>query len=94
MEGGTQTMSRTRVVFNDVGFLLEQGQDDEDLKRRIEGAAHAGGEFVEFVVVGNRAVSVLVSPATHVMISVEPVESDARDLGDDTAPFGGEFDMI
>ena len=89
-----QTMSRTRVVFNDVGFLLAQGQDDADLKRRIEGAAHAGGEFVEFVVVGNRAVSVLVSSSTHVVISVETVEFDARDTGDDSAPFGGEFDLI
>ncbi|PRA82508.1 hypothetical protein CQ045_06090 [Microbacterium sp. MYb66] len=89
-----QTMARTRIMVNDVGFYLAQGQDDTDLKNRIEDAVRSGGEFVEFVVVGNRAVSVLVSASTHVVISVENVEFDPRDTGDGGAPYGGEFDLL
>ena len=89
-----RTMTRTRILVNDVGFFLAQGQDEGELKRRIEVAARAGGGFVEFVVVGNRVVSVFVSPSTHIVITVETVEFDARDTGDDAAPFGGEFDII
>jgi len=88
------TMTRTQVAVNDVGFLLAQGQDVEELKTRIEAAAQEGGRFVDFVVVGNRVVSVLVSLATHVVISVGTVDFDPRDTGDDTAPFGGAFDML
>jgi hypothetical protein len=90
----TTTMVRTHVAVNEVGFFLAQGQDVPDLKRRIEFAAQAGGRFVEFVVAGNRSVSVLISSASHIMISVETVELDARDTGDDSSPFSGAFDML
>ena len=90
----TLTMVRTQLAVNDVGFFLAQGQDVPDLKRRIEFAAQAGGRFVDFVVVGNRSVSVLISSSSQIVISVETVEFDARDNGDDTVPFSGAFDML
>ncbi|AZH77502.1 hypothetical protein [Microbacterium sp. Y-01] len=90
-----QTMERTRIAFNGAEFFLAQGQDVPDLRRRIEEAMRAGGGFVEFVVVGNRAVSLLISAATQVAISVETVEFDGRDTGDDSAPYdSGDFDLL
>jgi hypothetical protein len=92
--GETQTMVRTHVGVDDSSFLLAQGQDVTGLKREIEGAAHAGGGFVDFVVVGNRTMSVLITPVTRVVFSIETVEYDARDDGDDSSPYGGTFDLL
>ncbi|PQZ58326.1 hypothetical protein CQ040_11930 [Microbacterium sp. MYb54] len=89
-----QTMSRTRVALDDAGFFLAQDQDVADLRRRIEDAVHSGGAFVEFVAAGDRSMSVLISSASKVVISVESVDFDARDLGDDALPYGGEFDLL
>jgi hypothetical protein len=74
-------------------YLLAQGQDLESLKRRIEEGAQSGGRFVEFTVVGNREVSVLVTSRTRVVFSVETVLFDGRDSGDHAEPFGGFFDL-
>jgi hypothetical protein len=82
------------MSVNDVDFLLAQGQPVDELRRAVDAAVRAGGGFVDFVVVGNRAVSVLVSPASHVVISVEMVEFDPRDTGDDAEPYGGAYDML
>lgn len=87
-------MVRTQVAVNDVGFFLAQGQDVPDLKRRIEFAAQAGGRFVDFLVVGNRSVSVLISSSSHVVISVETAEFDGRDETDDAVPFSDVLDML
>lgn len=89
-----RTMVRTQVAVNDVGFLLAQGQDVDQLKEAIEAAVRTGPRFVEFIVVGNRSVSILVSAATQVVISVDTVKFDHRDNGDDSAPFGGSFDLL
>ncbi|AZS45961.1 hypothetical protein ABY45_04650 [Microbacterium maritypicum] len=89
-----QTMARTRIALNESEFFLAQGQDVAELRGRMEGAMRAGGGFVEFVVVGNRAVSVLITAATQVVISVETVEYDARDTGDSAVPYGGEYDLL
>lgn len=88
----TETMVRTQVAVDGTSFLLAQGQDLEDLKRRIEQAARSEAAFVDFVVVGNRAVSVLISSGSQVVISIETVQYDPRDNGDEGAPFGGFFD--
>lgn len=88
-----QTMIRTQVAVNGSSFSLAQGQDVEALKRRVEEAAQAGGRFVTFVVVGNRSVSVLVSQGTDVVLSVETVQFDPRDNGDDQMPYGGLYDF-
>lgn len=85
---------RTEVAVNGGTFAVAQGQDVEYLKRRIIDAVRAGGDFVDFVVVGNRQVSVLFSPATQVAFSVETVRFDPRDTGDDAEPYGGPFDFV
>ncbi|MBO3664193.1 hypothetical protein [Microbacterium stercoris] len=86
----THTMVRTEVTVNGSAFLLAQGQDVQDLRRRIE-AVGTQARFVEFTVVGNRSVSVLVSSGAQVMFTDETVEYDARDTGDLLEPYGEDF---
>jgi hypothetical protein len=86
-------MVRTEVAINDTPFLMAQGQDLDDLKHRIEIASQPGGRFVDFVVVGNREVSVLITAHTRVVVSIETVHFDPRDTGDHEQPFGGMFDF-
>jgi hypothetical protein len=88
----TQTMVRTQIAIDDSSFLLAQGQDIDELQRRIEAACEAGGRFVSFVVLGNRRVSALLTPHSRVLFSVETVQYDPRDTGDAAGPFGGFFD--
>lgn len=88
-----QTMVRTQVAINGSSFFLAQDQDLVDLRQRIEAAMHTPGTFVDFVVVGNRWTSVLISPGTQVVLSIETVQYDSRDTGDDETPFGGLFDI-
>lgn len=90
----TQTMVRTQVAVDDVGFLLAQGQSIEDIKDHVEQALHGGGGFVDFAVVGNRTMSVLITPSSRVVVSIETVQLDPQDSGDDTVPYGGVFDML
>ena len=87
-------MVRAQVAVDDSGFFLAQGQDIDGLKRKIETAAREGAGFVDFVVVGNRTMSVLITGVSKVVFSIETVQFDARDDGDDSAPFGGTFDML
>lgn len=86
-------MTRTEVRVNGEGFLMAQGQDLPSLRREMEEALRDGGRFVDFVVVGNRNVAVLVSPRTEIVITEEDVQYDDRDTGDDDEPFGGFFDL-
>ncbi|WP_238702618.1 hypothetical protein [Microbacterium caowuchunii] len=88
-----QTMVRTEVLVNGESFPLAQGQDLDQLRRQFEEAARDGARFVDFVVVGNRSTSVLVSPRTEVVISTSAVQFDPRDTGDDENPYGGFFDL-
>lgn len=89
-----QTMVRTRIALNDLEFFLAQGQDAAKIRREMEDAVRGGGGFVEFIVVGNRSVSVLVSAGTQIVFTHETVELDVRDTGDDTAPYGGDYDLL
>lgn len=89
-----QTTLRTRIALDDTGFFLAQGQNVADLRRRIEDAVHSGGAFVEFVAAGDRSVSVLISAASKVVISVESMDFDTRDDGEDALRYGGEFDLL
>ncbi|SIS02454.1 hypothetical protein [Microbacterium sp. RURRCA19A] len=91
MNGG-KTMIRTQMAVDDAVFALAQGQDIETLKARIESAVDRGGRFESFVVVGDREVSVLFSPHTSVVFSVETVAVDERDDGTADLPYGGFFD--
>lgn len=88
-----QTMQRVEVSINGTSHLLAQGQQIATLKASIEDAVHAGGRFIDFTVVGNRTVSVLVTMASHVVFAVEAVQYDARDDGDEEHPYGGMFDF-
>lgn len=88
-----QTMVRTEIAVNGGAYSLAQGQDLDDLKRRIEEAMRTAGTFVDFIEVGNRVVSVLISPRSQVAFSLETVQYDSRDVGEDGDPFGGIFDF-
>ncbi|MER7798377.1 hypothetical protein [Microbacterium sp. NPDC096154] len=88
-----QTMVRTEVTIDGTSHFLSQGHDLEALKQRIIEALHAGGRFVSFTVVGNRAVDALISPGTRVVFSVETVQYDPRDTGDEATPYGGLYDL-
>ncbi|MCM3778631.1 hypothetical protein [Microbacterium hydrocarbonoxydans] len=89
-----QTMVQIEVTFNGRGFLLAQDQDLTDLKHRIEAAMGTSGTFVDLVVVGNRKLSVLITPRSHVTITEATVPFDARDTGDIDSPFGGYYDLL
>lgn len=88
-----QTMVRTEVEINGVIMFLAQDQDLDELKRRIAAAARTAGTFVDFVEVGNRSVSMLVSASTEVLISRSTVQFDPRDTGDEENPFGHLHDF-
>lgn len=85
-------MVRTEVSINGRSFYLAQNQDPHELQRRIEGAVDSPGTFVSFTVVGNREVSVLITPRSQIVFTLETVAFDDRDTGDSDFPFGGFFD--
>ena len=89
-----RTIVRTQVTVNDVGFVLAPGQDVDQLKGEIESAARSGPRFVEFDVVGDRTVCILVSAGTPVMITAATVAVDHGGDPDDTAPFGSAYDLV
>jgi len=88
-----KTMVQTEVSVNGSRFLLAEGQDIDELKRRFEKATATTGTFVEFVAVGQRSVSVLVSSGTTVVFAVETVSFDPRDDDHHHTAFGDMFDM-
>ncbi|KQZ23798.1 hypothetical protein ASD43_05085 [Microbacterium sp. Root553] len=88
------TMVQTEITFDGTSFLLSQDQDVGELRHRIEEATRGTGTFVDLVVVGNRSVSVLITPRSHVTISVATVAYDSRDTGDLDYPYGGYYDVI
>ncbi|MFS0732253.1 hypothetical protein [Microbacterium jepli] len=88
-----KSMVRHSIAIDDVTFLLAQEQDVPALKTAIEGAAGTSGTFVNFTVVGDRGVSVLVTGTSRVVIAEETVAFDARDTGDIEALFGDFFDI-
>lgn len=88
----THTMTRSSISIDDSTFSLAQGDIVDELCDRIESAVHAGGLFVDFTVVGNRSVRVLITPTSSVTVSTETVEYDVRDNGDLGSPFGSRLD--
>lgn len=89
-----KTMVQTEIVADGVAYLLAQDQDLAGLKRRIEDAVKTAGTFVDFVVVGNRQVSILITPHSRVSTHVATVLFDERDTGDVDFPFGGYYDVL
>jgi len=88
-----QTTVRTELGIDGRSYYLAQGQDLGALREAIEEAARTHAKFVDFVVVGNRSVSVLITRRTQVAFSVETVQFDPRDTGDQEAPYGGAYDF-
>lgn len=86
------TMERTEILIDGVSAFLAQDQDIDALMQRLTTAANGPASFVDFVVVGNRRVRVLVTPRTKIVISTSTVQFDPRDTGDELAPWGGIFD--
>jgi hypothetical protein len=91
--GELTTMVQTAIRINGNEQLLAQNEDIDDLKAKIRTALHAGGDFVDFVVAGNRRVNILITPSTEVVITLATVAHDPRDDGDETRPFGGYYDF-
>ncbi len=87
-------MIQTEAIFDSVSYLLAQDQNVADLRHRIEAAVKTSGTFVDFVVVGNRQVSVLITQRSRVTISTATVAFDERDTGDIEYPYGGYYDLI
>lgn len=88
----TRVMIRTHLKIDADTYSLSQGTDIEELKNQVRACVRSGGDFLEFVVVGNRLVSAFVSRRSRVVLSVETVRHDSRDTGDREHPYGGFFD--
>ncbi|WP_255305051.1 hypothetical protein [Microbacterium sp. 3J1] len=87
-------MVQTEVTFDGMSFVLAQNEDVQEIRRQIEAAVQTAGTFIDIVVVGNRQVSVLITPRSHVTISTAAVAFDARDTGELDSPFGGYYDLL
>jgi len=92
--GGMETMVQVQITIDGVSSLVAQGQDVDDIRRRIEEAAATTGRFVDFVVVGDRTVAALITPTSRVTISAAPVRSDPLDAGDASYAYGTYFDLL
>lgn len=88
-----KTMERTEILIDGVTALLAQEQDLDELLEQIAEAANGPAAFVDFVVVGNRRLRVLVTPRSRVVVSTAAVQYDPRDTGDELSPWGGQFDV-
>ena len=86
------TRVRTELTINDTPFLMAQGQDVDDLKHRIEAASQTGGRFVDFIVVGDRAHSVLITATTRVVVTVDIVPFEVLEA-DDHDSYDANFDF-
>ena len=80
-------MHRTTLTIDGHSHVLAQGTDMRGLKAAAEGAVLAGGRFIDLTVVGNVAVSVLVSPGVAIFLTTREVAEDNRDTGDLAEPF-------
>jgi hypothetical protein len=80
-------MRRHTVTIGSKSYVLAQGHGIEDIRGRVQDAVHAGGAFVEFVVLGNRQISALITAGLPVIIEAAEVEADERDTGDVQYPF-------
>lgn len=89
-----QTMIQTEVIFDGTSFRLSKDQDVSAFRRDVEAATRTAGTFVDFVAVGDREVSVLVTPHSRVTISTAPAANDTRDTGDLDFPYGGYYDEM
>lgn len=80
-------MIRTTVTIEGKAYRLSQGTDVDRLKRSATEATQAGGGLIDFVIVGNRRVSVLISSGVPVIFEEVEVLRDDRDTGDVHKPW-------
>lgn len=80
-------MIRTTVTIEGKTYGLSQGTDVAALKDSATRATQAGGGLVDFVIVGNRPVSVLISTGVPVIFEEFRVADDSRDTGDVREPW-------
>ncbi|MDF2442162.1 MAG: hypothetical protein JWR01_365 [Subtercola sp.] len=80
-------MLRNTVAVHGREFLLAQNTDVSALKAATAAVMASGGGFLDFVVVGNREVSVYLTPGIGVIFESHAVDYDLRDDGDLAAPF-------
>jgi hypothetical protein len=80
-------MIRTTVTIEGKTYGLSQGTDVDELKQSATRATQAGGGLVDFVIVGNRQVSVLISTGVPVIFEEVVVPDDVRDTGDLQQPW-------
>ena len=85
-----ERMRRDTVTVAGERFVLAQGHGLDDVKERAVRAARDGGGLIDFVVLGNAEVSVLITPGVPVVFASETIEhddQDLRDTGDVTSVF-------
>ncbi|MBF4461153.1 MULTISPECIES: hypothetical protein [unclassified Rathayibacter] len=80
-------MIRTTVTIEGKTYGLSQGTDVDELKQSATRATQAGGGLVDFVIVGNRHVTVLISTGVPVIFEEVVVADDDRDTGDVQHPW-------
>ena len=68
---------RTVITINDDRFELAQGETVHRLLGRVRAAVLSGGDFVELALLGDRLIHVLITAASRVVVSAEPVRLDS-----------------
>ena len=80
-------MWRTTLTIDGQSHVLAQGTQIAALKTEAEDAVRVGGRFIDLTVVGNFAVSVLVTPGVAISLTTREVPDDPRDNGDILEPY-------
>jgi hypothetical protein len=87
-------VKRYTATVGTKSYILAQGHSIEGLREEMVDAMRSAGAFVDFVVLGNRRISVLVSPGLPVVFEEAEVEVDERDTGNVSRPFALDlFDL-
>lgn len=81
------TMIRNSVAIDGREFLLAQHSDMPGLKQAAKDAVLAGAGYLNLTVIGNREVSILLTPGVMVLFESAEVTFDSRDTGDLAYPY-------
>ena len=83
-------MQRTTLTIDGRSYALAKGTEIATVKSSVEKAVAAGGKFVDLTIVGNVAVSVLVSPGVTIVVTTQEVPDDVHDTGYVEDPYGDD----
>lgn len=86
-------MQQTTIAIGDMQFALAQNSDIGHLKATALAAVRSGAGLLDFTVVGNRVVSVLLPAGTIVVFTTGEVPEDHRDSGDLDFPYESAADL-